>query len=133
VNAASLAGLGAGRNPQPLNSTGDLIIPAAKKLDEAKPMAERVGQHRDLAVGGDVDVRLDFGARRNCARERGFDIVDDHVDMHGSPVTLVSAQVLAGAERTVRLLQEVEADRQTAEFRDPAPSRRVTVRPKACV
>ena len=80
-------------------------------------MAERVGQHGDLAPGVDPDFRLRPRAGGDGAVKRGFDVVDDHVDMHRRPMAIVVSGIGPGANRAGRLLQKVEPDRQAAELR----------------
>ena len=66
------------------------------------------------APDGRAIARLSYDAHGGV-----FEVIDDDVQMHWRPVTIVPAQLLAGAERTVRLFQKVQPDRQPAHLRDP--------------
>src|SRR5277367_4415752 len=65
---------------------GDLAVAAAKELDQAEAVAERVGQYGDLAPGVYAGFGLELRAGGDGANERGFELVDDDVNMHGGPM-----------------------------------------------
>ena len=54
------------------------------------------------------------GGDRAC--ERGFDVVDDDIDMHRGPMAIVAARILAAPIEAARLSQKIDPNRQAAEL-----------------
>src|SRR5277367_3208546 len=82
---------------------GDLVVAATKEFDQAEAVAERVGQYGDFAPGVDAGFGLE---RRAGADERGLELVNDDVDMHGGPMASVAPRIIPGADRALRLFQQ---------------------------
>src|SRR5208337_3095403 len=98
---------------------GNFVIAATKELNEAEAVSERIRQDGDLAICLDTDPALDPRADCDCPGQGGLDIVDDHIDMHRGPVTIVAAQILARADRPLGFFEEGEPNRQTAKLGGP--------------
>jgi hypothetical protein len=86
------------------------------ELDQAQPVAERVGKHGDLAVGGGVDVVLKGGAGFERAGDGGCDVGDRDVEMHRGPVAIVGSGLRAGADGVRGLAQQIDRRRPAGQF-----------------
>ena len=68
-------------------------------------MAERVGEHRNAAIGRLTYRMLQHRPRLGGSVDRGLKVVDNNVQMKRSPVPVVTAGVLSGTNLTFALLQ----------------------------
>src|SRR5215470_17355632 len=81
-------------------SASDLVIATADQLQQAEAMAERIGEDGKEAPGVLLNSTFQNRASRHCTRHRDLDVLDDDIDVHRSPVTLV----VAGGRRAGRRL-----------------------------
>jgi hypothetical protein len=76
-----------------------LVIATAKKLDQAKAVTERIGQDSYFAPNVDADFSLRTRPGRYGAVESDRNVVDDYVEVHWRPVTIVVTRILTCTKR----------------------------------
>ena len=72
---------------------GDGVVTAPEKLDEAKPVAERIGQQSEFAPFMLGDGLLQARAGRKRSRYRGIDFIGDEIEVQRRPVALVGSRL----------------------------------------
>src|SRR5688572_29057842 len=99
----------------------DLVVTPAGELDEAKAVAERIGEEREAPVGVLLGRLLERCAGGGCALDGAIDIVDREIEVHRRPVAAVAAPFFRSGRGRRAFLFGKQVDRRAgAQELEPA-------------